>query len=153
MKSRVRLKKGDPLVAIRKLEKINERFKGPDVVRVGLPRNSNPYPDGTSVIMVGLVHEFGSATRGVPERSYLRSTVREKHKKYRKELQQLARKVLRGDMTKAAALNTFGTIVQTDVREKITDIKTPALTSRPGGNPLVDTGHLRQSIIYVVGQD
>ena len=52
--------KKSPNKAIKKLEEIAKQMKGDNLVKVGLPKGSNNYPDGTSVIMVGNVHEFGS---------------------------------------------------------------------------------------------
>jgi len=49
------------------------------------------------------------------------------------------------------ALGIVGLAVQTDVQDKITDIDAPPLVYREG-NPLVDTGHLRQSITYEVDE-
>lgn len=153
MKSKVRLL-GKPEKAIRQLEKMNARFKGPDSVRVGLPRGSNDYPDGTSVLMVGAVHEFGSPKLKIPQRSYLRSTLQEGKRKYKGIITKLSEKIVNGDegMDKELALNLMGLQLQTDVREKITDIKDPPLKNREG-NPLIDTGHLRQSIVFKVGDD
>ena len=148
MKSKTRVLK-TPDKAIKEIEKINRAMRGPDSVKVGLPKGSNDYPDGTSVIMVGAVHEFGSPRRNVPQRSYLRSTVQEKRRPYRRLFAKLAKKIIRGEITKEQALEIIGLQVQTDVRQKITDLKEPPLVYREG-NPLVDTGHLRQSIIYKV---
>ncbi|QDP55902.1 MAG: hypothetical protein GOVbin8609_34 [Prokaryotic dsDNA virus sp.] len=142
--------KKSPNKAIKKLEEIAKQMKGDNLVKVGLPKGSNNYPDGTSVIMVGNVHEFGSPSRGVPERSFLRSTLNEKSGKYKNDLKKLGKKVLLGEMTSEQSLQMLGLMASSDVKDKITDIKEPALTSREG-NPLVDTGHLRQSITYEVG--
>ena len=138
-----------PSKALRDLKKIGVNMSGPDLVRVGLPKGSNAYPDGTSVIMVGTVHEFGSPSRGIPQRSYLRSTLVENRAKYKKVLATLAGKMVDGKLDKKEALSLLGLRVQTDVREQITDLKTPSLVSREG-NPLIDTGHLRQSIAFEV---
>ncbi len=138
-----------PKKAIKELEKIAKSLVGPDLVKVGLPKGSNDYPDGTSVIMVGAVHEFGSPSKNIPQRSYLRSTVVEKRRLYRKMFRKLSKKIIEGKITKEQALGLVGLQVQTDVREKITDIKEPPLTTREG-NPLIDTGHLRQSIAFEV---
>lgn len=148
MKSKTRVK-NTPTKALKRLQKLGDSLKGPNLVKVGLPKGSNDYPDGTSLIMVGSVHEFGSPLRGVPQRSYLRSTISEGKKKYRGVFKKLAEKITRGQMSKEQALETLGLLVTTDVKDKITDIKAPPLTSRDG-NPLVDTGHLRQSITYEV---
>jgi len=150
MKSKIKVKQ-KPTDAIKALENISKSMKGTNSVKVGLPKGSNDYPDGTSVIMVGTVHEFGSPARGVPQRSYLRSTVQEQRRAYKKLFAKLSKKIVSGDMDKEQALNIIGLQVQTDVREKITDISSPTLKHRKG-NPLVDTGHLRQSIIFKVAK-
>lgn len=148
MKSKTRVIKS-PKKALKEIEKLVKSLKGPDLVKVGLPKGSNDYPDGTSVIMVGTVHEFGSPARNIPQRSYLRSTVESNKRSYKDMFKKLSIRIIKGQITKKEALGLVGLQVQTDVRQKITDIKEPALKSREG-NPLVDTGHLRQSITYEV---
>lgn len=148
MKSAVRALK-TPTDSIKKLEKISNQFKGANNVKVGLPKGSNDYPDGTSVIMVGAVHEFGSAIRNIPQRSYLRTAINENRKKYKKLMKQLALQILSGKITTRKALSIIGLEAQNDVVNKITDIKEPPLKYRDG-NPLVDTSHLRQTITHVV---
>lgn len=148
MKSKTKiLRKADK--AISNLKKIAMRMNGPNSVKVGLPKGSNNYPDGTSVIMVGTVHEFGSPSRGIPQRSFLRSTVREKRRSYKIMFKKIAKQIVDGKIDMKKGLGLIGLQVSTDVKEKITDIKSPALKYRQG-NPLIDTGHLRQSITYKV---
>lgn len=148
MKSKTRVIKS-PKKALKEIEKLAKSLKGPDLVKVGLPKGSNDYPDGTSVIMVGTVHEFGSPARNIPQRSYLRSTVESNKRSYKDMFKKLSIRIIKGQITKKEALGLVGLQVRTDVRQKITDIKEPALKSREG-NPLVDTGHLRRSITYEV---
>jgi len=149
MRSRTRIIR-TPEKALKELERIGKEFgKGPNGVKVGLPQGSNDYPDGTSVIMVGAVHEFGSSK--VPERSFLRSTVIEKKRDYKDLFRKLSFKIIKGDMDTKRALGIIGLAVQTDVQDKITDIDSPPLVYREG-NPLVDTGHLRQSITFEVDE-
>lgn len=148
MKSKTRVIRS-PRKAAKEIEKLAKSLRGPDLVKVGLPKGANDYPDGTSVIMVGTVHEFGSPSRNIPQRSFLRSTVESNKRSYRNLFKKLSKKIANGDITKLEALRLIGLQVQTDVRDKITDIKEPALKSRDG-NPLIDTGHLRQSITFEV---
>lgn len=151
MKSKTKIKK-TPDKAIEEIERISKQFgRGPNGVKVGLPKGSNDYPDGTSVIMVGTVHEFGSDKMGIPQRSYLRTTIVEKKKDYKRLFSKLSFKIVRGDINLKKALGILGLQVQTDVRDKITDIDSPPLQYREG-NPLVDTGHLRQSITFEVDE-
>lgn len=149
-KSKVEIKK-HPKKAISRLEKIaKELNSGDDSVKAGLPRGSNNYPDGTSVIMVGAVHEFGSPSRGVPERSYLRSTIEGNRSKYADTMKGIGARIAKGEISKSEGLQLLGLILQTDIKDKIIDLKSPSLTYRDG-NPLVDTGHLVESITFQVG--
>ena len=148
MKSKTKVIKS-PRKAAKELEKLAKSLKGPNSVKVGLPKGSNDYPDGTSVIMVGTVHEFGSPSKNIPQRSFLRSTVESNKRPYKDMFKKLSIRIIKDQITKKEALGLIGLQVQTDVREKITDIKEPELKHREG-NPLVDTGHLRQSIIFEV---
>lgn len=150
MKSRTRIKRR-PEKALEELERISKQMgKGPNGVKVGLPKGSNDYPDGTSVIMVGTVHEFGSDSQGIPQRSYLRSTMIEKKRDYKKLFSKLSLKIVRG-MEVKKALGIIGLQAQTDVQAKIESIDSPPLKNREG-NPLIDTGHLRQSITFEVDE-
>jgi len=158
MKARVKIKK-KPDVVLKKLEKIASKMDGPGTVKVGLPKGSNNYPDGTSIIMVGTVHEFGSPSRNIPQRSYLRSTINGNRKKYLGMLKKLATKITKENMSPLKALNLLGLQVKSDVQSKIRAIKQPPLKSpskkrigegKEGANPLIDTGHLIQSIQYKV---
>lgn len=137
----------------RKLEpevkRLKDLQKAPNDVLVGLPKGSLPYPDGTSVISVGVKHEFGSPAEHIPERSFLRSTIKEKREKYKVFMSKLMEKVANGGITELEAFRLLGQSLEKDVKQKITDIKTPPLKYRIG-NPLVDTGHMRQSIRYEI---
>lgn len=136
--------------ALLDLEKFNDSLNKEDAkVLVGIPKGSSNYPDGTEVMLVALVHEFGSQIRNIPERSFLRAGIRKNAKKYNKRFADLALKVLAGRVTFDRGLNLIGLEGQSDVRQELTDLKAPPLKTREG-NPLVDTGHLRQSITYQV---
>ena len=160
MKSKIRIKR-KPDRADDTLANLHNHLRGASLVKVGLPRGSNEYPDGTSVIKVGVVHEFGAriSRTGVngpyeiiiPERSFLRTTLQQNKKAYKALIKKLLLKVIINRLSTIEALETVGLKVQTDVREKITDIDQPPLKHRDG-NPLVDTGHLRQSITYQVDE-
>ncbi len=142
--------KRTPDKAIEALDKIAQKLKGKNNVLVGLPKESNNYPDGTSIITVGVVHEFGSPEHGIPQRSYLRSTLDSKKSEYKSLLTKLSRKMVTGGLTMATALDTLGLKLQSDVQATIADGIDPELKHREG-TPLYDTGHLVQSITYKVG--
>ena len=148
MKSKTKLK-NNPSKAISELEMVAKTMRKAGSVLVGLPKNSNNYPDGTSVIMVGAVHEFGSPARNVPQRSFLRSTIIDEQDTYKDLFKQVTLSMVKGDIDSKKALSMIGLQVESDVKEKITNIDSPKLKNREG-NPLIDTGHLRQSIIFEV---
>lgn len=148
-KSKTRIIKS-PIDGIKRIEQLAKTMTGPDTVKVGLPKGSNDYPDGTSVIMVGAVHEFGSPARNVPERSFLRSTVQEKRRAYKKLFKKVAKKIVDGKIDTKKGLSLIGLQVESDVKQKIIDIKSPPLKHREG-NPLFDKGHLIESIVFQVG--
>jgi len=153
-KSKTKIKKS-PKMVTQRLDEVKKKLKGPKAVRVGLPKGANPYPDGpsgtngTSVIMVGFVHEFGSPAKGIPQRSFLRSSIKQNRRKYKKMIRKLADKILQGKIDMKKAMQLLGSEAAGDVQERITEISTPPLKYRKG-NPLVDSGHLRQSITYEV---
>lgn len=151
MKSKVRIIK-KPTKASKELDKISMSMIGPNKVKVGFPKGSNAYPDGTSVITVAAVHEFGSPRNNVPERSFLRSTVRKNRLKYKLVMRKLAQKMIDGELTLEKALGLLGTMVASDVQTTIRNLKTPPLKHREG-NPLIDTAHMIQSVTYQVGSE
>ena len=150
MRSNVRII-SQPEAGIAELERLARGLRGNNSVKVGLPRSSNAYPDGTSVIMVGSVHEFGSPLNNIPQRSFLRSTIESGRQEYKSLFRKLTLKIIRNQITKSNALRLIGLQVQGDVQAKITDGIEPQLKSRDG-TPLIDTGHLRQSITFQVDE-
>lgn len=138
----------------KEMARLREAFSGVSIL-VGVPRDALPYPDGTSTVMVAAVHEFGSATRNIPERSFMRSTLQEQQKKYIGMAQRGIDKVVKGQLNIRQVAGLIGTEAENDMKDKITDLKTPPLKPRTikkkkSDNPLIDTGHLRQSIRYEV---
>lgn len=150
--------KKKPKKAIKKLKKLDRDLgSGPNNVVVGLPRGTGKYPEGTPVIQVGIIHEFGNEEQNIDERSYLRSTILTEKKNYKTFFKKLSKKIVAGEISKEKALNLLGTQLQTDVRDTITFLSDPPLALstiarrvKNSSNPLVDTGLLRASIIYEV---
>jgi len=135
--------------ATKELDKLNDRMAAPHNVRVGLPKDSNAYPDGTSVILVGTVQEFGSEKKGIPSRSFLRKTIAIKRREYKQLFVKLSKAMVKGDADMTKALGTIGLSVQADVQRRISAGIPPKLKSREG-TPLIDTGHLRRSITFEI---
>lgn len=140
------------------LKKIESAFSKDPGVLVGLPKDSQPYPDGTPVQMVGLVHEFGSEKINMPERSFLRSTVSENKRAYLAFMKKLAKKVSRGEISGEDAMSLLGLKVVSDVKAKIVEIREPANTAgtiarKGSSNPLIDSAHMQNSITWMTKAD
>jgi len=124
-------------------------------ISVGVPEDAAPYPDGTPTAMVAAVHEFGSPSRNIPERSFMRSAIEENQDKYIDLAQAGLQRVIDGHMTLHQLGALIGQAAEDDVKSKITDLQDPPLKeatikAKGSDNPLIDTGHLRQSIRYEV---
>tara|TARA_R110000851_G_scaffold238139_1_gene390952 strand:+ start:81 stop:563 length:483 start_codon:yes stop_codon:yes gene_type:complete len=139
---------------IKKMEKVASQ---PQKVLVGFPENI-PYPDeeGTNLIMVAATHEFGSADGKIPERSFMRAGLNEKKAKLKSIWKnKLAKQVLEGEITPVKALGLIGQWGETVVKSKIRTLTSPANSERTikekgSSNPLIDTGHMIQSVRYEV---
>lgn len=125
--------------------------------------------EGLSNITVAYAHEFG---KGVPERSYLRTTVDARKDEILEFAEQQAAKVTRGRMKAEKAANRVGVVVVGMTKETILNKMTQpygplsdarvkqrqkkgahggGLASKAGATtPLIDTGQLYQSIQYKV---
>lgn len=121
---------------------------------VGVTKSSNSRPkDGASNALIAYVHEFGV---GVPERSFLRSTVLEQAQKYVKiQRDNIIPAIKSGVMTAEEAYRRLGIVASNDVKLKITNGPFTALDQKTidrkgSSKPLIDTGELRQSITYEV---
>lgn len=102
--------------------------------------------------VIAAIHEFGLGD--MPQRSFLRSVYDENLPVIDKMIQRVANGAVFGLGTNAA-LNQLGNVVQGMVQRKIVDgpfvPNSPATIKRKkSSKPLIDTGHLRQSIRYVI---
>lgn len=138
-------------------------------VVAGVPASSNPYPDGTSVVEVAADHEFGSDmprtykssrgntvfVSGVPERSFLRSTAKENRSKWKADAVAAIKRVVAGKSNSDRATAQLGSIMSSAIKAKIVEISDPpnspqVIAEKGSSNPLIDTGHLLESITYDV---
>lgn len=124
------------------------------------------YDDGTPVAYVAAIQEFGSPERGIPPRSFMRTTIAEQRKNWTQIAEQGSRAVIQGKVGAGQLMEMLGAKASGDMRKKITEITTPALkqstinarlrqradkqTVGSLNKPLVDTGLMLQSLTYVV---
>lgn len=139
------------------------RKLGDKEVVVGIPGPIN-FSKPTQAA-IGVVHEFGSPARGIPNRSYLRSTFDKNETKYARILERYVASSIRGKKVDEAALFVVGETVRGDVinairlRQIPQDLKeatkrariAPGSPTRRGDGPaLINTGGLVGSIISKV---
>lgn len=117
---------------------------------------SATYDDGTSVASVAATHEFGDPENNIPERPFFRQT-----------MAQLERDLLPFLSTFVVSLGNFnvsravgervGSFAEGKVKRRIVDLRDPpnspaTIAAKGSSNPLIDTGHMRQSVTYKVNE-
>lgn len=122
---------------------------------VGIPASKDEPRDGSSMVMIAAVNEFGSMDGRIPQRSYLRSTLEEKKDEIIRTLESAYKGVADLRLKASDARSLVGLKVSSLVRQKIVAIRTPpnapaTIRKKGSSNPLIDTGRLRQSIAFVV---
>lgn len=123
----------------------------------------NPkYQSGPSVADVAVVQEFGSPSRGIPPRSFMRTTMVEKNAEFRSIAEKGAKAIVEGRATGAQVMGMLSVTAAGGIKDKITSIMSPPLSPKTiaarlrrrtdkknVGNltkPLIDTGLLLSSI-------
>lgn len=141
------------------LEKAARMFgrREPDKVKVGFPKGGA----SASNIQKAVWNEFG--TRGgksgggwggpIPERPFLRNTMRNKKNSYTRAMSDSAPKILRAETTIPAVLSKLGVLAQGDIQSEITSLSTPpnspvTIARKGSSNPLIDTGAMRQAVTW-----
>jgi hypothetical protein len=130
---------------------IASRLKRGDLVRVGFLENST-YPDGTPTAMVAAIQNFGAPARGIPPRPFFSNAIRDNSPKWGDELG----KVLKAaNYDGARALGLMGERIAGQIRVSINETTEPALSpltvaAKGFAKPLIDTGHMWNSIAYEV---
>lgn len=141
----------------KKLEEAVKQYAslGKLAVEVGLPSDRIHEPSGLPLSEVGAVHEFG--LNNIPERSFLRGSIRDGEEEIRKNHEIIARKAVKGEdaQTLMEAFSLFGEgLVKDYIHNGNSNFIALAHPRKDGSsNPLNDTGALRQGIIGVVVSD
>lgn len=105
---------------------------------------------------IAVIHEFGAPRANIPERSFIRSTLRDPDVRRRLRALQanLARAVIAG-MDQKKALGTMGEFLASQIRATITrgvdpPLKPATIARKGSSKPLIDTGQLRRAISWVI---
>ena len=153
-------KKLDALV-----QKVRRAQARPAVIEVGLFESAR-YQDGTSVAMVGAIHQFGAPNNKlygrpapIPARPWFTSAL----PKIEKAVREIVRDNVdpRNPVLSRAAAGKIGAVAKGILQESITELSQPPLSEttiklkRAAGkkgrlNVLIDTGFMRASVSYEV---
>jgi hypothetical protein len=148
----------------RELKKMDGSF-----TKVGIQGGSEKMTDRElpQMVMIGAVHEFGAPRANVPARPYFRWSFDNNLNKLKRVQKRAYNGVLDGDFSTEQGLGLIGQFMESRIKKRITDVRTPPLKNpslrrtegraglrqsrlkkRSVPNPLVDTGQLRASIIH-----
>lgn len=138
-------KGGEKLEAF--LRDMSERVTNPATLRAGFLENSK-YPDGTPTAMIAAIMNYGAPKVNIPPRPFFSNVVINGSLKWGKDLANIL-KATRYDATRALGL--MGEMIKGEIKDEINNgsfapLK-PATVKRKGfDKPLIDTGHLVQSV-------
>ena len=147
---------GGDLPGLRKLRQmLEDAGRG---VMVGVPAGAAE-EDGTSLAMIGAVHEFGLPEQNIPERSWLRGGIRAAREKLSRVNIASLKDVLAGKATVTGALDKLGVVAAGEVKrgfvtQTFAPLKPATIAERKrkfgksSTRPLVATGQLRQSVAH-----
>lgn len=138
---------------MKEIDRITKALVKSGRVRVGFPRSTGSYDDGTKVVDVAIWNEFG--TENIPPRPFMRNSIAAHKGEYKDLGRQLAKEVIKGRKTVKQGLEELGLLAASDIQDEITNLREPPLAQvtidRKGSSkPLIDTGKLRQSVTYEV---
>lgn len=146
------LLKGKGSAATRRLEKLTKEMSD-KCVEIGFNEQSGSYENGITMAQVAAWNEFG--TERSPSRPFMRQTIKD----YQDDIMKFTTESLRsaaeshGDVK--TVLNQVGSYTKGKMQKEIRDGEwtpnAPSTIARKGSDkPLIDTGQMRQRIVYVV---
>lgn len=133
-----------------KLDEISKKMGGGSV-SIGFMEGAT-YPDGTGVAEVAFFNEFGVPTKNQPPRPFFRNMIAEHQDEWPEQMAAQARGT---DYDGPRVLGLMGELIKGELQQSINDLDSPALApstiARKGfPKPLVDTGHMLNSVTYEV---
>ena len=149
-----------------KLKELAALVAKPATLRVGFLENAK-YPDGTPVALIAAIQDFGAPSVGIPPRPFFRNMIAAKKGEWPAAIAALLKA---NDLDAEKALDQAGQAIARQLRQSIIDTNTPALaestlrkrgvpagtkydptdSSTFGAKPLVDTGHMLNSVDHDV---
>lgn len=128
-------------------------------VKVGVLQShgaGKKHADGDATLVeVATAHEFGAGP--IPERSFIRRTIREKERAIVGLQAKLTAQVVEGRLTMERALQLIGAFVAGEIKKRIAEgapipppLKAATIEAKGSSRPLVDTGQLAGAVAWEV---
>lgn len=133
------------------LRKVAAGLKRGATLRIGFLENAR-YPDGKPVAMIAAIQEFGAPRAGIPPRPFFRNAIAKHSPEWPGAIAGLLKA---NDYDAERVLGITGAAIAGQIRQSIIDTNSPPLaesTIRRKGHakPLVDTGHMLNSVDFEV---
>lgn len=142
--------KFDWLPAGKKLTRLYDEM-GKRNIKVGF--EDTGYEDGTTVAQVAVWNEYG--TSNSPARPFMRGTIENQTSKIERSCESHLRDAIESGSDAKQCCNAIGSDVkgfmQMEIRNGEYAENAPSTIAKKGSsNPLIDTGRMRQSVVYKV---
>lgn len=143
----------------KKIDALVARVSGDSQVYVGVPSsNKDRKEDGAfNNAEVAATMEYGTTDGRIPERPFLRNTIRANLDYFRRVNRVNIIRVLRGEITMEQALNILGVLaaglVQKFIYSNNYTLAESTIAAKGSSRALVDTAQLAQSITHQIGDN
>lgn len=133
------------------LNRITQDMKELRGVKVGLLEGAAPYPDGTNVVDVGIYNEYG--TSRIPSRPFMRVAADQAEREMHAYTEHMVGLLIDGRTNAKGVDDSVGNAMKDVIQKTITGFNKPpnapsTVKAKGRNDPLVDTGHMRDSINY-----
>ena len=133
----------------------NVRSMGLNKLEVGLPSGGRHSGTELSMHELGMVHEYGSPTRGIPARPFIQPSIKDNTDKYKQLMRQQATKLIFRQTSLNNALSLVGEVAKADIQKymlsaSFTPLSAATIERKGSSKPLIDTGQMRNAITYEV---
>jgi Holliday junction resolvase RusA-like endonuclease len=134
-------------------------IKGPRKVKVGFPAGKADSDNINKAVWNEFGTKGGASGGGwggpIPERPFMRNSVRKNQGAYKSALAVSAPKILRGETALTVVMQKLGIKAQGDIQAEITSLMSPpnspvTIALKGSSKPLIDSGEMRQAVTFKV---
>jgi len=127
---------------------------------------SSIYRNGEAVAYIATIQEYGVPEKGIPARPFMRPTIAANQEVWKKILLMKSAEILEGTRTAKEAMESVLIRAKADIQKTISELQDPPLAASTIAarlrkktdqktlgllsKPLVDTGHMRDTVSYEI---